>query len=270
MASCAPKADPVLPYHIDSTGWSSELAPAAADRPAAPLATLLGDPALGSLIAQALTHNPDLAIALARVDRARAELSGARSATLPDVSAQGGLTRRFSEEGGQRLDFTTAFAELDVAWDPDLFGRLRANVRAGLARAEAAEWERSATALAVETGVAQAWIERAALLRRIAIYDHLITRSEELERIVRVRQEAGAATRVELGLQSIRVLELKQQRAELVQALGLDPDRTGTADRIGSARFHRGRSRRGHARTARSRPAGTIGAACRTARHPRR
>lgn len=210
---------------VFSTEWS---APPPGEAPVGPdmsLAELLGDPALTELMERARTNNPDIAIAAARLDAARAELTAARQASLPELSATAGLSSELSKSTGSRLDFQEAFAQLDVSWELDLSGRISARRRAALARMEAAEWEREAVALAIESEIARAWVQRAALSRRLEIYDRLIDRAVELERVVRVREEAGAATRVELGLQTIRLLDLRRQHSELSEAF----DRTRTA-----------------------------------------
>lgn len=225
VGGCAPKVVMVPKPSVFSTEWSAPAQPDAATGVPSPLADLLGNPALAELIERARANNPDIAIAAARLDSARAELTAAREASLPELSATGGLNSEMSRSTGSRLDFKEAFAQLDVSWEVDLSGRLSARRKATLARVDAAEWERQAVALAIESEIARAWVQRAALTRRLEIYDRLIDRAVELERVVRVREEAGAATRVELGLQTIRLLDLRRQHSELREAL----DRTRTA-----------------------------------------
>jgi len=73
--------------------------------PAAPLAAdwwrAFGDPVLDGLIDRALTANPDLAIAAARVREARAQEGLSRAQLLPslDAAANGGRTRSLSAFG---------------------------------------------------------------------------------------------------------------------------------------------------------------------------
>ena len=226
LAGCAPQVPLASAPVVRSTAWSVPAMVESASGPIAPLGELLGNPELAGLIAQARANNPDIAIAAAQVARARAELTAARQASLPEVSATAALGRDFAN-GGKALDFRTEFARLDVSWELDLAGRISARRRAALARWEATGWERDAIALAIESEVARAWIQRAALAQRLAITDRLIARAAELERVVRVRENAGAATRVELGMQSIRLLELRRDRSEIAQSL--DATRTALA-----------------------------------------
>jgi multidrug efflux system outer membrane protein len=221
--ACAPAThlEP-LPV-LQSDAWS----PHASDRgtlPDAPLAALLGSPELATLTQRALARNTDVTIAEARVDQARALLRGARQATLPSLSLSAGATRDRKFRDGL-ADIRDGFAQLDFSLDLDLFGKLRAQSNAALARSHAAELEAQATRLAVEGGVADAYVQRAALAQRLAILDHSIERAVEIERIIRVRVNEGAATKVDLGLQSIQLLNLREERSRLAQSL----DQTRTA-----------------------------------------
>ncbi|WP_298196526.1 efflux transporter outer membrane subunit [Novosphingobium sp.] len=219
LAGCSPAVRLAPMPTVASGGWSQRDPSGSAEGIASPLASLLGDPELARLTAQAIAGNPDIAAAAARVERARADLGAARRASLPEISAQTGLNAQFGKRGSSGIDYRQSFAQLDVSWELDLAGRFAAGRRAARGRLESAQWARDAVALAIETEVARAWIQRAALVRRLDIYDRLIARAREMERIVRVRQDAGTATRVELGLQSIRVLDLRRQRSEIAQSL---------------------------------------------------
>lgn len=235
LCGCAPQIHLSVPVGILSEDWSPPVnAGTQPDQMAlsAGLAMPLGGPALTALVERARTENPDNAIAMARVARARAQLGGARAASLPEMSISAGTSKRIDRQGTAKLDFGAALARLDVSWDPDLFGRLRAEKRASAASLEAAKWEQRQVALAIEVEVARAWVQRAVLARRIEILDAQIARARELERVVRARFDAGDATRIDLGLQTIRVLDLRRNRTRLVQAL--DETRTALAILVGA------------------------------------
>lgn len=231
LAGCAGPVAPAMRYEIGDLAWSEPGAAVTAAPKQGDLAILLGDPRLGQLISTALANNPDIRIAAARLERARAELVGIRGQSLPKITAEASIGKEFRRTSGQSLDFGDTSLMLDTSWELDLFGRIRAETSAGRARLSAAEWERRAVEQMITAEVARAWVQRATLKRRLDIYDGIIARSAELERIVRVRQQAGAATRVELGLQSIRVLELREKRKQIEQ--GLDRTRTTLALLVG-------------------------------------
>ncbi len=220
LAGCAPKPRISMAQPVLAAQWShpSDPVPAAEGASAAGLAALMSAPDLVQLTETALANNPDIRIAAARIERSKALLGRARLAALPQVSASAGTNGRALNSAV--LDFPSAFASLDATLDVDPFGRLAGNRSAARGRVLAAQYERDFTVLAIETGLAQAWVLRATIARRTAILDGTIARAERMERVVRARYDAGAATRVDLGQQSMRVLELRRKRSELAEALG--------------------------------------------------
>jgi outer membrane protein, multidrug efflux system len=146
-------------------------------------------------------------------------LRAARQAVLPEISLSAGVNERFHRNDPQSLDFSNAFGQLDVAVDLDLFGRLRSARNAAAARVEAAALEHAATRVTIEADVAAAFVQYVAIAERTKIHDDNIARAVELERVIRARVREGASTRVELGLQSIRLLNLRKHRADLTRAL---------------------------------------------------
>lgn len=222
---CAPSVRIADPAPLSAEDWT--LGRSAAAQANAPLADLLKVPELQALMARALEANNDIRIAQARVEQSRALLKAARAASLPQLSLSGGASKRFDVGSGNALDFKDAFGRLDLTFDPDLFGRLGAAKEAAISRVRAAELQRESIRLAIETQVAAAYVERVAIGERIKILDQNIDRAASLERIIRTRMREGAGTRVDLGLQSIRLLNLRKDRADLVQSL--DKTRTSIA-----------------------------------------
>ena len=223
VGACAPAGQVTGPPPLSAAAWSGQ---AEASAPiGAPLAELLNASELQTLITQSFNNNSDIRLARARVAQSHALLRAARQATLPEVSLVAGANRRFEKTGSNPLDFTDAFARLDVEIELDIFGRLNAGKNAAVSRASAAELQRDAIILAIETDVASAFVQRAAIARRITILDKNIDRAVELERVIRVRSAQGAATRVDQGLQTIRLLNLRDEESRMRQAL----DQTRTA-----------------------------------------
>jgi multidrug efflux system outer membrane protein len=219
-AGCAPRPELAVAPEILSTEWRAAPAAAAAET-AVPgnLAEAFGSPALAALVARAMERNADLGAAAARVAQARAQLGLARAAALPVVGASAGLRTTRTDDSGQSLfDFSDGTAGLDISWEIDLFGRLKAGRRAARARAAAAVFDRDALALAVEADVARAFAQHAALGDRLALLDRNLASARELERIINVRRRHGAATGVDTGLQAIEVRQLEVERTRLVEA----------------------------------------------------
>jgi NodT family efflux transporter outer membrane factor (OMF) lipoprotein len=167
------------------------------------------DRALDSLIAEALERNHDLRAAAARVEAAEAlaRIAGADLYPAADLSAEAlrqrqvivGLPIPGSDEVfGVRS--TRYGVSLDVGWEIDLWGGLRARRSAALADVEAADEERRAVRLSLAAQTAKAWF---AVLEAREQLD-LAQATEESFRsstdFVRRRFEAGTRPSLDLRL----------------------------------------------------------------------
>jgi len=230
--ACAPHVELEVAPQLLSTAWSQPASPSTVPEAGLPAATpanlgaAFGSQELEGLIGRALQQNGDVGVARARIQQARALFGIARGAMLPLVTASAGLSgTRTERTASDPFDFSDAFAGVDISFDLDLFGANRARRRAEGHRLRAAEFDQGATALIVEGDVARIYVQRAALAARISLLDRNIEQAAELERIIRARANAGDATRVDLGLQTIQLRELQTDRLRLAEAL----DRTRTA-----------------------------------------
>ncbi len=131
------------------------------------------DPRLVSLVEQAIAANPDIAIALARLQQARARQLVATSGTLPkgELSAGAGFGTGSDNSRGRISEAlhsaanTTGFDHVDEAggfdsaWELDVFGKLRHEIEASHLDALAAAKARDAVLVSVIADVAHAYIE---------------------------------------------------------------------------------------------------------------
>jgi len=105
----------------------------------------LGDATLERLVAQAVSANPDIRIAEARVRGARAARLNATLELVPTVTAVGGYTRQrlpnvvVPGATGSLPDQNIWDAGVEVSWELDLFGRLRRSVQGQRALVTSAE-----------------------------------------------------------------------------------------------------------------------------------
>ena len=179
-----------------------------------------GDAQLERLIQQALSDNPGLAQAAARLRLAEAQAQAAHGAQLPGVKLSGGETRLkipggFPQAiaGGQTVWLGDLGAVL--SWDLDLWGERADAVAQTRALAEAARLDIENAQLLLAGALVQSYID---LYRSYALAD--IAERAEAQRanilaITRRRLAAGLDTRVEL-----RQAEgaLPQARLALTQA----------------------------------------------------
>ena len=98
----------------------------------APWWEVFDDPILRNLIQEALRNSYDVAIAAARVQEARANLSVARSDLYPSFDYGGAVSRSkvlpgpLGQPGGAPRNATNAFsATMSASWELDIWGRIR-------------------------------------------------------------------------------------------------------------------------------------------------
>jgi multidrug efflux system outer membrane protein len=101
---------------------------------------VLGDPVLEQLEAQALEANPDVAIAMARLKQSRALTARSESARSPDINAGFGPTRQRTSgaadgrgDGDPGATQTLWRAQVTLAYEVDLFGRVSSSIAAARA-----------------------------------------------------------------------------------------------------------------------------------------
>lgn len=139
--------------------FRGEETPAATSIADLPWWEVFGDPVLAGLIEEALQRNHDLRIAAERVEQARYAVGVVRADALPQVGYDGSAERgRFFSAGGNRTE-NLFFAAFQMAWEIDLWGRIRRATEASLADLYAAEDVRRAVVITLVTDVAQAYLE---------------------------------------------------------------------------------------------------------------
>lgn len=169
----------------------------------ADLAALLpiDDPAYAALSNRALDDAPTLAEALARVEAARAGANRAGAERLPNIGADASVEFRRSNPsqfGGNvpsAINFDTEqvgyAANLAARWDPDIFGVLKANERAALARLDAADAGAHAVRNALLAEIAASVIDWRTLEARRNALEEDLAAAERLVDLTSDRVNAG-------------------------------------------------------------------------------
>jgi multidrug efflux system outer membrane protein len=157
---------------------------------------IFADPTLDALMEEALAHNPDVAVAAARVDEARALLRITDADRLPFVNIEGSATRSkdpafLTEDLGQDRHQTLYSVQGVVSYELDLWGRYRRASQAARAQLLSSEFGREATKLSLTGEVARGYFGLIAAVEQLArARDTLVTREESL-RLERLRLDAG-------------------------------------------------------------------------------
>ena len=214
VSACAPTTRLQVAPGVLAAEWRD--GPASGSVPLDAAWTAFGSPELAALVARAMQANADIAVASARVIQARGQLGAARAASLPNLALSG--TAGAARGGDRQFNLANQSVGLDIAYDVDLFGGLRAGQRAARARFEASRFERDAVALAIETDVARGYVRYAGIKARIGLLGRALENARELDRIIGVRVREGVATKVDAGLQMIEVRRIEAETSRLVEA----------------------------------------------------
>ena len=176
---------------------------------------LYNDPVLDGLVRQALQANNDIAVATANLAVARASLRGAKSDRLPQTNvgagAQYGRPTGLDRAPGQDSDWALSTG-FDVAYEVDLFGRVRRGIEAARADVGAAEAARDAVRVAVAAETARAYADIQTSQRRLEVQQHTVALLEQTVALAQKRFDVGRTSRLDL----VRVSALRdQQRASI-------------------------------------------------------
>ena len=244
-----------MPRQFKSAEGPVALASASTTSSDAPWWTLFRDPALDQLEAQALGASPDLHGAMERVLEARAQAAAAASGLLPQVSAPLAASRVHTTNTGpvttsrligaaffpttpgtpdtfqgQALENTYSDYQLPlaVAYEVDVFGRIRNARDQARAIAEATAAERQSLRLSLTSQVAATYFALRAADSAVAVLQNTSKLRGESVDVQEHRVKGGAASdvdllraRVEASNTEADLVDAVQERAELENALAV-------------------------------------------------
>ncbi len=161
--------------------------------------TVFGDPALEGLVADTRAHNRDLAAAAARMEGYAASLGMARADWFPSVAGQGAAVYdRQSERMHTPAEYTAAAnpdwlyqAGFSMAWELDLWGKVRRSVEAARGQLQASEEDVRNVQVMLQAETAAAYIQLRTLQQRLAYAERNIELQRETLKVVRGRHDAG-------------------------------------------------------------------------------
>ncbi|MFC3443564.1 efflux transporter outer membrane subunit [Sphingobium rhizovicinum] len=186
--------------------------------------TLYNDPLLDSLVGDALAANTDLRVAVARIEKARASLRGAKSDRLPQTSL-GASAVRSRTSAAQSLpgidrENTIYDGGLDISYEVDLFGRVKRGVEAARGDYAAAQADADGVRVAVIADTVRAYLDVTATAERLAVAQRTVDLLDQSVRITGARFDAGRSDRLDV----IRVTTLREQQKAAIPALLADRD----------------------------------------------
>lgn len=171
------------------------------------------DPVLDRLVVEAIANNRDLAQAADRVRIARQAVIVVGAQLLPQVGAAiGGRTTRDEDHDDS---FNTSVVYAGVAWELDVWGRLRAQRMSAEAGAAAVALDYAYARQSLAATVAKAWYLASEARQQLALAEQAIRVYSELLALVKIRRAAGRDSDLDIADISAK---LDVARAAAVQA----------------------------------------------------
>jgi outer membrane protein, multidrug efflux system len=200
-----------------------------------PWVGVFSDPVLQDLIRESVVNNLDLRIAVTRVEQARARAGIAKSFLYPSVNATGGYS--FSQaaggsqpdaEKGQDRNFSNWNIGAQLAWDLDLFGRIRRGNEAATAVFLSTEQGRRAVLVALVGDVSATYFRLRELDLQLEIARRTVGVNDETITYFTNRLQGGVSNRLEVdrvtanrAFTAATIPELEQEIAITENALSL-------------------------------------------------
>ncbi len=171
------------------------------------------DPALDAIVAEAIANNPDLRAAVTKVAIAQQAVIVVGSRLLPWAGVQLGAATVDDRDNGT-FNSTTAF--LGVAWELDVWGRLRAQRAASEANAEAVALDYAYARQSLAATTAKLWYLAVEARQILALGEQAVRIYGELLGLVQIRRNAGRDS--DLDVVDVRAkLETAQSDVERAQ-----------------------------------------------------
>lgn len=178
------------------------------------------DPVLDALIERGLAANLDIAAARERLRAAEALLRAERADRLPQVDAGAEI----GVEAGEGSERSTASAGLFGSFDPDLSGRLAAEIRAAAADYAEADYLRADQRRITAAAIASQYIEYRRTGAQLVLLEESTGLQEQTLRIVTLRYEAGLAANLDVRRAATDLAQTRARRGliEIARAEALN------------------------------------------------
>lgn len=162
---------------------------------------LFTDEQLPALVKDAITHNPDITIATARVEEARALTTQRLFDFIPTLTTDGAFTRQRFNGGniggsGSQI-FNNYSADINGRWEANFLGRVSERVKAQRRQAESAEADLANTYVIIASDVARYYMELRGAQQRLAIAKRNAENQASTLDLTETLFEGGRATKLD-------------------------------------------------------------------------
>jgi NodT family efflux transporter outer membrane factor (OMF) lipoprotein len=174
------------------------------------------DPQLEAVVAEAVANNLDLVQAAAVVEVARQNVVVVASQLKPQIAL--GLGLATLRDKSQDQNSNTTNVRLGIAWEPDVWGRLRAQRAAAKAGFEATALDYAWARQSLAATTSQAWYQAVELRRLVAVTEEAVRDYTDLLHLSQAKRKAGQVGGLDVAEASARV-DLAQSVLSTTRAL---------------------------------------------------
>ncbi len=190
---------------------------------------ILRDTTLVALVNTALHQNRDLRAAMARIQEYRAMAGVARSALLPDITANASVsTNQIALGIFPPASYRAARVTGDASWELDFWGRIRHGITAANDDVAAQEAAGRAAALSLVSDVSMAYLQLLELDQEHAIAERTLTSRRATLAIARDRFEHGLISELDVkqfeaqvAAPAVTLAQTERARAQTEHALSV-------------------------------------------------
>lgn len=183
---------------------------------------LYQDPQLNTLMQQALDHNPNIAIAVARIEQVDAAMREVGAALLPEVGVQANASEFRVTERGQFPIFpgfeprrSTFTFRLASSFEIDFWGKLRAAKQSARANAMASREAKQVVLLSLQSVLVQQYIVWRGLQSQIDLINTNIALRQESLSLTQRRLQGGVASSLDVHQAQAAVHQLQALLSDL-------------------------------------------------------
>jgi NodT family efflux transporter outer membrane factor (OMF) lipoprotein len=184
----------------------------------------LDDSELDSLIERAIRANPDIEVALTRLQEARTRQFVLAADALPALAAsaaaghgtgsdlaRGSVTPALGAADNKGTTQIQQVAGFAASWELDVFGGYRRAIEAGRYEVEAAMWARNDVLIGVVAAVARNYVDMRGLQIRLAILRDNIASARQSRDLEQARFERGLTNELDFQLASREFATLQSE-----------------------------------------------------------
>jgi NodT family efflux transporter outer membrane factor (OMF) lipoprotein len=215
----SPPATPIAAAYKEQGPWTPA-APADAQARGQWWA-MFSDPVLDDLEARAEKANPTLAAAVAAYDQARALAAQARAGLVPEIDGAGLSTRQRRSDNqplrvGGPNQYTTNQIGVSVAYEIDLWGRLRNTARGAGQRAQASEADMRSARLSLQADLADDYLTLRGLDSQLRLLRTTVEAYARALQLTQILHNGGNATGLDVGRAQTQLSTAKAQLTDTV------------------------------------------------------